>query len=706
MESNERVVPSFEPLDDGRGIEVVDPVERRRLPLYGVSTGDLEVGCDDRFVMPVDIVGAFHAERIRLDDVVDVVVRDGDGKMVTQVEPLTESDLPAGEHLVELNGPIKVYLLVESALTVSSEADGVTIEFPRTARIRIGARSYHRRPAATITTPGDPEAMATAVSMLGSALKTTSPERAYPTLRGHPPAIELGEELHVPSGLSAPESGVTIEVSGAYESLYAVAPLAYYLGARVRIGDRPRIVTDTGFVHPLGGGDGNVEGEVERVLKQAFFFDCVTRTEGYYRIPLRERAAIEPTTDLDFERLYDQSLPRRLEAYLEVPHETIEPHVPTWNVIAHVPPTADRIEVLPHVIDDLALVRSSGAQALSPTNVRAAVLTEYFDGKTRSNAGAGAGRSARSGRDESEGEQIVQIAETESMEDAWFGASAPLNATKAHPQAYRHRLERTSREWPIDIAVVCNDREMEDEHDIADAVYGSHHAFPFEVTLHWDLTVDELGAVCTDEVDFLHYIGHTTADGFDCRDGRLDAATLDAVGVEMFFLNSCRSYRQGLHLIEAGAVGGVVTLSEINERGAATVGRTMAELLNRGFPLRAALQIAARTSVVGGQYIAVGDGTADLSSAENGIPLVCRVDRVDGHRYDVAIQVFLPREGGMGTTVYPLLESNDQHFLAPGIVDTFRVSGEELGEYLTWHPVPVVFEGDLILEDQIESLEL
>jgi hypothetical protein len=35
-------------------------------------------------------------------------------------------------------------------------------------------------------------------------------------------------------------------------------------------------------------------------------------------------------------------------------------------------------------------------------------------------------------------------------------------------------------------------------------------------------------------MDFLHYIGHIDADGFECRDGRLDVRTLDRVGVDAF----------------------------------------------------------------------------------------------------------------------------------------------------------------------------
>lgn len=704
MDDEGRTQPSFEVLDDGDSIAVVDPLERRRLVLDVPAVSILEPERADPFQVPVDTVVAIQAARIQLRDAVGVVVRDERGEMVTEVQPLTETDLPAGVYQVELNAPIKVCLFVESALTITASVDTIAIEFPQQCRVHLGARSYHRRPAATVTTTDDPAAVAAALSVLGSALKTTSPERAYPTLRGHPPAIELGDELRLPSGLDRPETGVTIAVLGSYRALYAVAPLAYYLGAEVTISDRPGIVTEAGSVHGFEGSPRGLERGIERVLKQVFFLDCLIRTEGFYRLPLAERAAVEPQVDLDFAQLYDRPLARRLEAYLDVPFETVEPHLPPWNLIAHVPPTADQVEALPYVIDNLAIVRAPDAEPLSSAEVRTAVLADYAEGKSRSSPRGAGVRSGRAANERPDDERILRLAETDSMVDAWFGEGAPLNATKSLPQAYRNRLERSDSEPPIDVAVVCNEMTMESESAIADAVYGSGDDTPSDVALHRDVNVAELRSLFASDVDFVHYIGHTTADGFHCRDGRLDAATLDAAGAGTFFLNSCRSYRQGMHLIEAGCVGGVVTLSDVNDEGAAIVGQTMARLLNAGFPLRAAVQLASQASVVGGHYIVVGDGTADLVPPENGLPLACRVAAVDDHQFDVTFLVFLPREGGMGTTVYPLLASNDSHYLAPGPVTTFRVSEQELRDHLTIQPVPVISDGELILDGFLDRL--
>lgn len=146
------------------------------------------------------------------------------------------------------------------------------------SEVVFGARSHHTRPAVIITTTTDSEDLMRTVTAFDSALKTTSPERAYPTLRGNPPTVELGEELDIPGGLAPPATGITIELPPACKYVYPVAALAYYLGAEVTPSNEPLIRTDEGFTLPLGPNE--FERRVERTLKQVFFLDYLTRTEG------------------------------------------------------------------------------------------------------------------------------------------------------------------------------------------------------------------------------------------------------------------------------------------------------------------------------------------------------------------------------------------------------------------------------------------
>ncbi|WP_336359326.1 hypothetical protein [Haladaptatus sp. ZSTT2] len=602
--------------------------------------------------------------------------------MVLQAEHFAFHDLPEKTYSIELNGPIKLYLQVTAPLTVTAGATEMAFEFGDDTEVLVGARSYHDSPATTITTTEDPHDMMAAISALSSSLKTASCERSYPTLRGHPPTIELGDELDIPDGLSAPETGVTLQVPPKLEALYVVAPLAYYLGAEIEPGETAQLITETGSVHPLGTGEA-FERTVERLLKQTFFLDCLTRTEGYYQVSLHERSAVEEHIPFSLKERYSQSVGEQLEADLEVPYDRIKPHLPEWKLTTHIPPAPENVEILPFLVNDLAIVRTPTASTVTQPEAQTAAVDEFMrDTFTRATT---------------DGEQssisVVQPESMNSLEQAWVGENAPLGATKATVSAFRNRLHRTVTNQDIDITVVCNDEAMLDEQHAAADVYGSREELPFNVTLTSNLTVSELGQVLESDVDFLHYIGHIDDDGFQCTDGKLNVRTLESVGVDAFMLNACRSYTQGMRLIEGGSVGGVVTLDEVIDSGAFRIGSTMARLLNLGFPLRAALTIAADQSIIGSQYLVVGDGNVDIAHAESLTPHICDVrTRDDG--FDVSIRTYPTRNMGIGTLFCPHIGDNQDQFLSSGHIKTFTVGREELYEFLSLEETPVIFDGE------------
>jgi len=146
---------------------------------------------------------------------------------------------------------MKVYAELESSIQMYSDADRTYLSFEQPMPTIIGARSYHTRPASTITTTTEPTDVMNAVSAFGSALKTTTVERSYPTLRGHPPAIKLGTELHIPEKIEQSQTSVQLEVPPELSYIRVVAPLAYYLGASIVPGPEPKLVTDAGYVYSL-----------------------------------------------------------------------------------------------------------------------------------------------------------------------------------------------------------------------------------------------------------------------------------------------------------------------------------------------------------------------------------------------------------------------------------------------------------------------
>ncbi|WP_227354926.1 CHAT domain-containing protein [Haladaptatus salinisoli] len=588
--------------------------------------------------------------------------------------------------------PINLYLGVESAVRVNRDDETTVIEFDDEQTVRLGARSLHTRPAGTITVTGDVEDAMRAVSLFGSALKTTSPERAYPTLRGHPPAIERGEEFSAPKELEPPNTNVHLALPPKREYVYPAASLAHYLGATLVPGTEPALVGD-GFEYSLTGSNG-YESTVGRVLRQVWFLDCVVRTEGYYPITLHERDAIEPSVDLDFAALYDAPLSERLGTYLDVPFETLEPHVPEWHLTTDVVPTSTNVDVLPFVANDLALIRCPSRVNDATIDAPPRTLTEFCRDAV-----------AESGDDESK-PPIVEPEPVESAEHAWIGDGYPMGSNKVTVESLRRRVEFDPTDDPtVRIRVICNDASMREEGRVEE-LYGFRDMIDYDVELAYDLTTDELREQLATPTDFLHYVGHVDHRGIRCADGVLDARRLDAVNVQTFLLNACRSYEQGAALVEKGSHTGVVTLSEVSNQVATRVGRTLARLLNTGFPFRVALSIARGQTLAGYQYITIGDGGTTLCQSRSGGCSYFRLRRVDEETFRVRQEWYVDHHLGMGSTIGINVDSVTKQYLGPGTIESFELTEDELDAYFDLEAAPVEYEGDLYWSDDISAADL
>lgn len=687
--------PTFEALGNPPGLAVVDRVERQRYRFDTPAPVDPVEAPADVVDAPVDAAVRFQTEALELPSVVPVYVRDDAGRTVAEVTHLDEVSLPAGTYTLDLGTQVKSYLAVEGALEVSADLERTRVAFDGATAVSLGARSSHERPATTVTTTSDPEEMMRAVETFGSALKTLGPERSYPTLRGHPPAVELGAEPEVPDDLHPPDSGVTIHLPRTLAAVYAAAPLAYYLGASVRPGATPRVTTTTGYEYDLDTGLG-FEREVARTLKRCFLLDCVVRSEGTGPA-IHERPAVEAAADVDLGALYEATPPERVAAYLSVSHDAVAEYVPEWRLVTHVDPTPTAVEGLPFVVDDLAVVRTRD-RASSPSPGVPAELDREFtrdDVVTRSAADDGA----------VDPPEFVEPSADDSLEQAWLGDSVPIGASKLSTDAFQNRLDRDPTDGDISINVVENDPRMSEERDLVDAVYGDRDDLSMDVTVLEDLTTEELAAVLRADADFFHYIGHTDRDGFRCSDGKLDVGTMDAVGVDTFLLNACNSYHQGQALVENGAIGGIVTLNEIVNSAAVEVGELVARLLNAGFPLRAALTIAREESYVGAQYIVVGDGGVTVAQPASGAPNMVDVVEI-GDSYEVEMQTFATDDHGLGTVITPYISDNDEYYINSGTIDSFEVSPSELHQFLQLEEIPVRFEGDLCWSTSLTLEEL
>jgi len=706
------------------GVTVVDPIERRRVQLRTGERAVPRAVDPETFLFPVGAACAIETESLGLDRADDAHVRDADGRSIASLLTDQELTLPREEYVIEISAPIKLYLEVEAALSVTAGGGAIRLSFDGPVEVQIGARSYHKRPAATITTPDDPESMMTAVSALSSALQSTTCERAYPTLRGHPPLLERGDELDVPSSIEPPDTGVEIVIPPSYEHLFAAAPLAFYTGATLVPGDSALLRTEAGWEQRLGGWQ-NFEDEVADTLKQLVLMDCVVRTEGLYPVDLHERSVLEASLPFDLGELYSLPLAKQIPEYLSVPYQAIEEYVPRWVLTAHIPAEPRGVEALPFVCNELGVVRlprgtrinspyerTSGYSRDGPSTPSVAApgagdtvrgpsvdVRSESGGSTRSESGSSVRGGSRSGGDARDRADLtlVQPERTdESIEHAWFGEHLPRGATKATVQAFRSKLERDPPGETVDITVVCNDAEMVSEQESLDDLYGDRTDVSYDLHSHYGLSTSELREVLANpDSDFLHFIGHATPDGMECHDGRLDIREMDEVSVDAFLFNACQSWRQAVAMTERGAIGGVGTLGDVENDYAIDIGKAMARLLNLGFHLRSALELVREHTVIGEQYLVFGDGSLDLAQPEEGTPFLTEVEsRADGN-YDVAVHIYPMTAtyiGGMGS---PSIQEIDTYYLGPGKTDTWQFTETEVREYLRSHRYPVRFDGEL-----------
>lgn len=671
-------------------VVIDDPIERTRFTMdAGRDVRPTPVDTDS-FVFPVDTAVTVTTDSLRVGTAVGVYIRSRNGSLMTELDYEGRERLDSGNYVLEICGSVKTYLELDGGATLVSDRQSLAMHFTDQTELKLGARSEHERPVGEITTTSDPEDMLTAVSALSSGLKTTSPERSFPTLRGHPPTIHLDDALSIPKYLEPPTTGIDLVVKPTVRDALVVAPLAYYLGARVVAGPDRGVRTTSGGFRTLGDDD-SLEGNVEELLKRTFLLDCIVRTEGLYDVQLAERVALEDRIEIDCSTLYDLPIAERLDAYLEIPQDVVEDLVPRWGREAYLPPDPSGVEVISYLVDDLSLIRVAEPPLTTiptaPDGVSIRGSTESPDSDIE--------------RDEpiEWDRTVVELPESDAHEQLWFGQGVPLGGTKAIPEAFENRLDRPPKNDDIEVTVVCNERRMVDELEDTGSIYGGDRELPFELTTHIDLTSEELATVLSDRSDFFHYIGHIRDDGFACSDGLLDVQSLKTVGVDTFLLNACQSHDQGFHMIQGGSVGGIVTLGDVVNTGANWIGRTLARLLNRGYPLYSALDLVREESLMGDRYAILGDGRSALVQPMSLPQAVHIVDIQD--TASVANETFPTSRIDLGSMCLYLFEDRDYHRLVSHVPVPESVDIDDLKTYLGLESSPVRYEGALTWSEEV-----
>jgi hypothetical protein len=224
----------------------------------------------------------------------------------------------------------------------------------------------------------------------------------------------------------------------------------------------------------------------------------------------------------------------------------------------------------------------------------------------------------------------------------------------------------------------------------------------FDIEVRHDLTREEMRETLESDVDFLHYIGHVDDRGMQCAEGYLDLTDEDLeIGVSAFLLNACQSYQQGEALVHRGSRGGIVTLSDVANSPATTLGRIIARLMNSGFNLRTALHVAKRELITGHQYIVVGDGGTTVCQSRSGSVSVLDISELSADSWNMDARMLPNGPYGKGSlTGINLSNSTDNHYI-PTTISVRDIRKQELADFLNLETAPVFIDDGLSWSDEV-----
>lgn len=715
----------FAQAESEEGVEFYDPIENARYVFVASeSVSPTTVSASDVLYAPVDTTVNVDTDQLRIPEQIDIIVRDDDGTHLQTVEDAEDTEIPQlGSCVLELTStPIKFYVAGAGPVSIERVDGGTALEFLDPS-ITLGARSVHKQPGRTLTTTEEPTDLMRTVSELSAALKGTSPERTYPTLRGHPPAIEHGESLEIPGGSRQPETGITIEVPPEYGHIFTVSSLAYFLGADVQPGESSRLITESGFTYSLiPDGEESFTETIADVLQHCFLLDCITRTEGIFPVQLAAREYAEEVldVDLDFEQLYDQTVAERVEAYLSVGTDQLKPVRPEWRLTVDMPADPSYADCLPYLVNELAIIRCyepgekpvTDSDSILQENLDEETASEEMGSFTRRGPTLATNEVNQTGfvRSESTGSQredaarmasssvpqdeFFSIRDADSIFHSYLGEGIPVGANKASPQALkRQRSLNDAGGSETGVIIVCNDSEMNEETVVED-IYTGTDLLRIDGEVRENLHVEELRDVFEEECNLIHYIGHVDTRGLQCTDGYLDTGTLETVGATTFILNGCRSFKQGRKLIEKGALGGLVTLENVGNSLATDVGHNIAKLLNAGWPLDGALSVVQDDALVGRDYTVLGDVTTQITAADAGAQTMYIVQESGEEQYEVEPYTFPTRSRNLGSLYRPEFESEGLSYLLGGKTGTYGVSQDSLRDTFENFTAPVTTQSE------------
>lgn len=585
--------------------------------------------------------------------------------------------LPEGEYFFQFDTTLFVRLRFDGAATVSNRpGERLEISFPQPTPVTFGFKSPVDYPRHEVTVEPTTDGIATGLSHLSATIETTTADRVHRNYRGHPPLLTLGEETHVPDPIAeqTPETGIELLVPDRLATLFLGAPLAYYLGARLRPTDEtaPLLRAPSVDLHYEFDGLTQFEQAAPDLLRRVFFLDLMASWNDPDSPTTHEFDRLE-AAGVDLDHCADGTAAERLAAYLEFSKDPIDDILPEWPYVMTVEPSVSNVASLPHLLYDLAAIALPPEHAFGP-------------------------ESARRSAPEPKSTPVTELSRCRTARGV-LGDVEDAPGFSALQRGYENRLTHLeqNRVGRTVIVVFGAGRDV-DRRAIAEQYVGQSVPSSTTVRRLDDPTCDELAAAFQSGGDFLHYVGRCEDGELVCQDGTLEPADLRENDVQLFQLDARDSRTAGVGLVESGSIAGVVRgrSEPAASESPTAVSTTIGKLVLSGQSLAAAHTCAVCSE--NEQSLVVGDGT---------------------HRFVAkwqpsAIHVLrLTTDGGVRVTVVPfpvdpvgaywLQDWSDDKHLTPMPI-TFDVSPDDLGKYLSVNNRPLFYDGRFYWTDEQKQL--
>ena len=430
------------------------------------------------------------------------------------------------------------------------------------------------------------------VSAMCTSDPLSTPQKSNPLFRMAPPSVTT-----IKSFFYRDKRGTckfSLHLPSDYRALYTAAPLAYYLGAAVEEivdGEEPRMTFRSGEELSLPAFP-ELELWSADLLRRMFYLDCAVRYTSQSGKKL-DALDIRDLTGFYAEDIFDMDVEERFRLYLNSGRNL--PCLPPWHLAAYLDPVPESLEALPFLLHALSAIYMPECVSTTERGLVSLEVRNFLGGqKMPGPVGCDVNR------------EIVIPALREAGTHLWFAGGYPVDAAKASAGAFVNRGRFAGIKKHVSIGIICNENSMEEEVDVMVEALSDT---PATMQVHWEIGVLEFSDIFSRGYDIVQFIGHCNERGFKCSDGFASVCDIEENNTPVFFFNSCSSHREAVSLIKKGSVCGVAALFRVLEEAAIDVCRNFYLMLGEGYPVSVSINAARECSVLGKEYLLVGDGS-------------------------------------------------------------------------------------------------